>query len=95
MLDVGLEKKIVTKSGSYFSFGDERLRPGTPELECVPQGASGCRPGHPATDSGRRRAGAGRSPARLLPQVGDDLSGLEASPAVDEVEVEVEVEVEA
>ena len=28
MLDVGLERKIVTKSGSYFSFGDERLGQG-------------------------------------------------------------------
>ena len=28
MLDVGLEHKIVTKSGSYFSYGDERLGQG-------------------------------------------------------------------
>ena len=28
VLDVGLEKKIVQKSGSYFSFGDERLGQG-------------------------------------------------------------------
>jgi recombination protein RecA len=28
VLDVGLERKIVTKSGSYFSFGDERLGQG-------------------------------------------------------------------
>ena len=28
MLDVGLERKIVQKSGSYFSFGDERLGQG-------------------------------------------------------------------
>ena len=28
MLDVGLERKIVAKSGSYFSFGDERLGQG-------------------------------------------------------------------
>ena len=68
--------------------------PGAPELECVPQGAPGCRPGDPAADPGRRRADQVVS-ARLLPQVGDDLSGLEASPVVDEVEVEVEVEVEA
>jgi recombination protein RecA len=28
VLDVGLERKIVTKSGSYFSYGDERLGQG-------------------------------------------------------------------
>ena len=28
MLDTGLERKIVPKSGSYFSFGDERLGQG-------------------------------------------------------------------
>ena len=28
MLDSGLERKVVTKSGSYFSFGDERLGQG-------------------------------------------------------------------
>ena len=28
MLDVALERKIVQKSGSYFSFGDERLGQG-------------------------------------------------------------------
>src|SRR5205085_7244409 len=28
VLDTGLDKKIVTKSGSYFSYGDERLGQG-------------------------------------------------------------------
>jgi hypothetical protein len=28
VLDVGLEKKVVQKAGSYFSFGDERLGQG-------------------------------------------------------------------
>jgi recombination protein RecA len=28
VLDTGLERKVVTKSGSYFSFGDERLGQG-------------------------------------------------------------------
>jgi recombination protein RecA len=28
VLDVGIERKIVQKSGSYFSFGDERLGQG-------------------------------------------------------------------
>ena len=28
MLDAGIERKIVAKSGSYFSFGDERLGQG-------------------------------------------------------------------
>jgi recombination protein RecA len=27
-MDVGIERKVVTKSGSYFSFGDERLGQG-------------------------------------------------------------------
>jgi len=28
VLDVGIERKVVTKSGSYFSYGDERLGQG-------------------------------------------------------------------
>jgi len=28
VLDTGIERKVVTKSGSYFSFGDERLGQG-------------------------------------------------------------------
>src|SRR4029079_1351504 len=28
VLDTGIERKVVAKSGSYFSFGDERLGPG-------------------------------------------------------------------
>jgi hypothetical protein len=28
VLDSGIERKVVTKSGSYFSFGDERLGQG-------------------------------------------------------------------
>src|SRR5439155_20311662 len=28
VMDVGIERKVVTKSGSYFSFGDERLGQG-------------------------------------------------------------------
>jgi recombination protein RecA len=28
VLDSGLERKVVTKSGSYFSYGDERLGQG-------------------------------------------------------------------
>ena len=28
MLDTGIERKVVAKSGSYFSFGDERLGQG-------------------------------------------------------------------
>jgi recombination protein RecA len=28
VVDVGIERKVVTKSGSYFSFGDERLGQG-------------------------------------------------------------------
>jgi recombination protein RecA len=28
VLEVGLDRKVVTKSGSYFSFGDERLGQG-------------------------------------------------------------------
>src|ERR1043166_3644875 len=34
-LDTGIERKLVQKSGSYFSFGDERLRPGRQDAAAV------------------------------------------------------------
>ena len=67
VLDTGLEKKVVQKSGSYFSFGRRAPRPGPPERNRVPQGASGRRPGDPAGDPGAGTRGQVIS-ARLLPQ---------------------------
>ena len=60
VLDTGLEQKIVQKSGSYFSFGDERLGQGRQNATRVPARAPGRRPGHPAGDPGAGPAGAGR-----------------------------------
>ena len=40
VLDVGLENKVVQKSGSYFSFDDDAPRPGPGERRRVPEGAS-------------------------------------------------------
>ena len=60
VLDTGLDRKIVTKSGSYFSLGDERLGPGAAERDRVPQGASRPRaadpPGHPEHDGAQVRS---------------------------------------
>jgi recombination protein RecA len=93
VLDVGLERKIVTKSGSYFSFGDERLGQGR-------QNSNAFLKEHPDVvqailakiqiDAGPDQVVS----ARLLPEMGADLAGLEVVPVVDEEEVETEVEVE-
>ena len=40
VLDVGIEKKVVQKSGSYFSYGDERLGQGRQNAARVPPRAS-------------------------------------------------------
>ena len=57
VLDVGIEQKIVQKSGSYFSFGDERLGQGRQNAAVVPEGAPGRRAADPAADPGAGRAG--------------------------------------
>ena len=84
MLDVGLERKIVQKSGSYFSFGDERLGQGR-------QNATAFLREHPdvvqqilARIQARGRPGAGRLGA----------AAADASPAPSEVTPESVDEVE-
>ena len=37
VLDVGIERKVVQKAGSYFSFGDERLGQGRQNATSVPR----------------------------------------------------------
>ena len=89
MLDVGLERKIVTKSGSYFSVGDERLG----------QGRRTRRPSSPRTpisssrSSARIQADVGPEQvvsARLLPS--GDASQIEVEPVPEEVLEEVRAE---
>src|SRR5512146_3348699 len=66
VLDTGLEKKVVQKSGSYFSFGDERLGQGR-------QNATAFLKEHPDVVQGILRAIQAQAPpeqvisARLLP----------------------------
>ena len=59
VLDTGLEKKVVQKSGSYFSL--RRRAAGARASEChrLPQGASRRRAGHPPGDPGAGAARAG------------------------------------
>ena len=58
VLDVALERKIVQKSGSYFSFGDERLGQGRQNATAFLAREPRHRPGDPRPHPGR---GAGRS----------------------------------
>ncbi len=89
VLDVALEQKIVQKSGSYFSFGDERLGQGR-------QNASAFLKEHPDVVQGILQAIQAQIPAgqivsaRLTP-TGDPES---VEPVLANV-VEIEVEVEA
>jgi recombination protein RecA len=91
VLDVGLERKIVTKSGSYFSFGDERLGQGR-------QNATAFLTENPDLVQAilaRVQADAGPEQvvsARLLPRAAGAPS--EATPVVDELAEAVEVEEE-
>ncbi len=95
VLDVGLERKIVTKSGSYFSFGDERLGQGR-------QNATAFLAENPdlvQTILARIQADAGPEQivsARLLPTMPASPEGLEEAvpeePAVDREEAEAPVE---
>jgi recombination protein RecA len=86
VLDVGLERKIVTKSGSYFSFGDERLGQGR-------QNATAFLTENPdlvQSILGRIQADAGPEQvvsARLLPTTGEQAT--EVTPVVEEVTAEV------
>ena len=86
VLDVGLERKIVSKSGSYFSFGDERLGQGR-------QNATAFLTENPdlvQSILGRIQADAGPEQivsARLLPTT--DQPAAEVTPVVEEVTAEV------
>ena len=82
VLDVGIERKIVAKSGSYFSFGDERLGQGR-------QNAASFLKEHPDVvqqilQQIQAQAGPEQAiSARLLPTV---AGAEEITPVVDEVE---------
>jgi recombination protein RecA len=87
VLDVGLERKIVQKSGSYFSFGDERLGQGR-------QNAAAFLGEHPDVVQSILARIQAEAPdeqvvsARLLPQAGA-AAAQEVTP-VEEVEEAVE-----
>ena len=91
MLDVGLERKIVAKSGSYFSFGDERLGQGR-------QNATAFLAENPdlvQSILARIQAEAGPDQivsARLLPTAPASPAGLEERPDPQEIEAPVEIE---
>ncbi|HEU0337493.1 MAG TPA: hypothetical protein VFR43_13105, partial [Gaiellaceae bacterium] len=84
VLDVGLERKIVQKSGSYFSFGDERLGQGR-------QNAAAFLGEHPDVVQSILARIQAEAPddqvvsARLLPQA-DDVAPQEVTPVEEEVE---------
>jgi recombination protein RecA len=90
VLDVGIERKIVAKSGSYFSFGDERLGQGR-------QNAASFLKEHPDVvqqilQQIQVQAGPEQAiSARLLPTV---AGAEEVTPVLDEVEEEQEQEQE-
>ena len=89
VLDVGLERKIVAKSGSYFSFGDERLGQGR-------QNSTAFLAEHPDVVQSilaRIQAEAGPDQivsARLLPTTASTVGEMEAVPVLDEADVPVE-----
>ena len=55
LIDFGIEHNIVTKSGSFFSYGEERLGPGTRQRQGVSRRPSGCRQGDRGQDLRRAR----------------------------------------
>jgi recombination protein RecA len=86
VLEVGLERKIVQKSGSYFSFGDERLGQGR-------QNATAFLREHPDIVQSILQGIQAQAPegqvisARLLPTSGDPT---DVTPVHDEADVEAE-----
>jgi recombination protein RecA len=82
VLDTGIERKVVQKSGSYFSFGDERLGQGR-------QNATAFLREHPDVVQGILRAIQAQAPpeqvisARLLPR---ENGANEVTPVPDEEE---------
>jgi len=93
VLDVGIERKVVQKAGSYFSFGDERLGQGR-------QNATAFLSEHPdLVQQILARIQADAPPeqivsARLLPQA-DSAASVEVTPVEDDDAVEERVSVEA
>jgi len=93
VLDVGIERKVVQKAGSYFSFGDERLGQGR-------QNATNFLIEHPdLVQQILARIQAEAPPeqivsARLLPQA-EGVDNIEVTPIEDEAPVEEAVPVEA
>ena len=89
VLDVGIERKVVQKAGSYFSFGDERLGQGR-------QNATAFLGEHPdLVQQILARIQAEAPPeqvvsARLLPQA-EGVADVEVTPIEDEASVEEEV----
>ncbi len=88
VVDVGLERKIIAKSGSYFSFGDERLGQGR-------QNATAFLTENPDVVQAilaRIQADAGPDQvvsARLLPQTGEsDTAASDVVSVPDEVPAE-------
>jgi recombination protein RecA len=87
VLDVGLERKIVMKSGSYFSFGDERLGQGRQNATAFLQE----NPDLVQAILGRIQAEAGPEQvvsARLLPKSAEAGPAPEVTPVADEVPTE-------
>jgi len=88
VLDAALERKIVQKSGSYFSFDDERLGQGR-------QNATAFLREHPDVGQqilGRIQAISGPDQvvsARLLPEAPPSENGAKAAKTVEEVAEEV------
>jgi recombination protein RecA len=94
VLDVGLERKLVQKSGSYFSFGDERLGQGR-------QNATAFLREHPDATEGILRAVQEQLgpdtvvSSRLLPLDESAKESAKAAAAEGAAEVEAEAEAEA
>ena len=77
LIDIGIENKIIEKSGSWFSYGDVRLGQGrenaklfikeNPDLSAEIEGQGPPRPRHrrPRADRHRRRRAAAAKPARV------------------------------
>jgi recombination protein RecA len=93
VLDSGLERKIVTKSGSYFSFGDERLGQGR-------QNATAFLREHPDVTQAILAQIQAQAPpeqvvsARLLPALAPEVKATENGRPALEQEEEVDVAVE-
>ncbi|HEX5582703.1 MAG TPA: hypothetical protein VFX08_03400, partial [Gaiella sp.] len=87
VLDVGLERKIVSKSGSYFSFGDERLGQGRQNATAFLQE----NPDLVQSILGRVQADAGPEQivsARLLPRAEEPAPAAPEAHQVEEVVAE-------